>query len=65
MNTVKHYEDLGLVFVEGDHNEECEPLKAQRDIEIDMIGELINKYNSGECSVGDLHEYFRVTKVEK
>lgn len=45
--------------------EDCEPLKTQKDIEIDMIGELINKYNSGECSVGDLHEHFRVTKVEE
>ena len=38
---------------------------THRDIEIDMIGELINKYNSGEGSVEDLHEHFRVTKVEK
>jgi len=38
---------------------------TRRDIEVDLIGELINKYNSGECSVEDLHEHFRVTKVEK
>ena len=53
-----------LTHHEQEHHD-ISPLKTQKDIEIDLIGELINKYNSGEGSFEDLHEHFRVTKVEK